>query len=568
MSCCNPDNDVLKSSYCHVTPQELCSLSEDLRRFRFGFELAEEGPYRIVVRLGGADVAGSPLKAKVSAAVEGLEGAGTVAEKVAQESNNTRNKVDCLSLKMNSIEISPKEKSGGVQEEVKKYRERKEEENIVGGGKKVGGKEMVGGSAEREERLSRVGKNLRSALMSVKDGLRAEEVAEQYRELVGERLDHMGLGYPTLTHLLLALPDVCRVARGVVVGVASSATEHIQNMVAKQKPSNAKGKRGGGRGRGEGRRPEGGAGGWQGGRGGMGNFRAPPFPGYFPPPTWGPRFAQAFPPMAQNYFPGDLAARGRGGFPRGGPWAMAEGAGRGGGHGAQFMENGHGFRPPFHPRGARGGHRGRGGQRPGLAPSSSAPQGLSTEPQQWKLHEYTARGEGGSLDLAARLASDPSPLPSIFCLLEGVGAADLHRPIGLCVLATGHLVVASTFENKVKMFGEDGRLVKVVVLPERPFHKPSDMVALQQGGFVVRDDQGLHLFSGWVAIECPDPAAGPGSFSTSCPWVGAASATDWLRYQDRLILSSPPPGPPGPPRHPARQARRGRLAPLPGHGGG
>jgi len=175
---------------------------------------------------------------------------------------------------------------------------------------------------------------------------------------------------------------------------------------------------------------------------------------------------------------------------------MAEGAGRGGGHGAQFMENGHGFRPPFHPRGARGGHRGRGGQRPGLAPSSSAPQGLSTEPQQWKLHEYTARGEGGSLDLAARLASDPSPLPSIFCLLEGVGAADLHRPIGLCVLATGHLVVASTFENKVKMFGEDGRLVKVVVLPERPFHKPSDMVALQQGGFVVRDDQGLHLFSG------------------------------------------------------------------------
>jgi len=97
-------------------PRELCSLSEDLRRFRFGFELAEEGPYRIVVRLGGADVAGSPLKAKVSAAVEGLEGAGTVAEKVAQESNNTRNKVDCLSSKMNSIEISPKARmSGGRQ---------------------------------------------------------------------------------------------------------------------------------------------------------------------------------------------------------------------------------------------------------------------------------------------------------------------------------------------------------------------------------------------------------------------------------------------------------------------
>lgn len=166
----------------------------------------------------------------------------------------------------------------------------------------------------------------------------------------------------------------------------------------------------------------------------------------------------------------------------------------GGGYGGQLVENHRHFRPPFHPRGARGGHRG--GQRAGPAPASATPQGLGAEPQQWQLHQYTAKGEGGALDLAARLATDPSPLPSIFCLLEGVGAADLHRPIGLCVLATGRLVVASTFEHKVKMFGEDGRLVKVVALPGRPFRKPSDMVALQEGGFVVRDDQGLHLFSG------------------------------------------------------------------------
>jgi len=50
--------------------QDLCSLSEDLRQFRFGFDVAQAGSYKVVVVLGSEHVEGSPLKVQGAAEVQ------------------------------------------------------------------------------------------------------------------------------------------------------------------------------------------------------------------------------------------------------------------------------------------------------------------------------------------------------------------------------------------------------------------------------------------------------------------------------------------------------------------
>jgi len=73
-------------------------------------------------------------------------------------------------------------------------------------------------------------------------------------------------------------------------------------------------------------------------------------------------------------------------------------------------------------------------------------------------------------------------------------AATLHKPIGICLLRDKCVVVASTFENKVKMFTGCGQFLREVAAePGRGFRHPSDMTALAGGGFAVRDQ---------VAIRC------------------------------------------------------------------
>ena len=66
---------------------------------------------------------------------------------------------------------------------------------------------------------------------------------------MGEPLLSPGLGFPSLESLLRSLPDVCtlRYSAGqlMVMGVASSATAHVQDMVAKQNTSRRGMKRGG-----------------------------------------------------------------------------------------------------------------------------------------------------------------------------------------------------------------------------------------------------------------------------------------------------------------------------------
>ena len=69
------------------------------------------------------------------------------------------------------------------------------------------------------------------------------------------------------------------------------------------------------------------------------------------------------------------------------------------------------------------------------------------------------------------------PFPRLAGIKEGLGEAELHRPIGLCLLRDGRLVVASTFDDKVKMFLPDGKLDRLVRLPEGTFSHPSDTVS-------------------------------------------------------------------------------------------
>eukprot|EP00092_Neocalanus_flemingeri_P020008 GFUD01021668.1.p1 GENE.GFUD01021668.1~~GFUD01021668.1.p1 ORF type:complete len:656 (+),score=243.87 GFUD01021668.1:86-2053(+) len=78
---------------------------------------------------------------------------------------------------------------------------------------------------------------------------------------------------------------------------------------------------------------------------------------------------------------------------------------------------------------------------------------------------------------------------------EGTKPDSLHKPIGMCLLQNGNIVVASTFEDKVKMFSPTGKFLTLVSPSESPFMRPSDMVTLQSGQFVVRDDNRLQVFS-------------------------------------------------------------------------
>ena len=90
----------------------------------------------------------------------------------------------------------------------------------------------------------------------------------------------------------------------------------------------------------------------------------------------------------------------------------------------------------------------------------------------------------------------PKPFPKLFSIKDGEGDDELKNPIGLCLLNNGTLVVASTRGDKVKMFAANGKLATTVTLPSTSFSRPSDMTALSNGNFVVRDNKGIHEFGG------------------------------------------------------------------------
>eukprot|EP00092_Neocalanus_flemingeri_P018804 GFUD01020362.1.p1 GENE.GFUD01020362.1~~GFUD01020362.1.p1 ORF type:complete len:646 (-),score=219.15 GFUD01020362.1:60-1997(-) len=102
--------------------------------------------------------------------------------------------------------------------------------------------------------------------------------------------------------------------------------------------------------------------------------------------------------------------------------------------------------------------------------------------------------------------TDFTRLVGVGCVVENVtmkipaaterkcGKSTLTMPIGMCLLQNKTVVVASTFEDKVKIFSNTGNFIKQVV-PGSPFNHPSDMITLRSGDFVVRDDASIQFFN-------------------------------------------------------------------------
>jgi len=99
-----------------------------------------------------------------------------------------------------------------------------------------------------DQQLERCKKYLRSTLLSNKGGVPAPEVNKHYRELVGEGIPYTQFNYRTLEDFLTSMPDVCQICWSgrdlMVMGVADSATQHIEKMVARQQNSKKGGKGG------------------------------------------------------------------------------------------------------------------------------------------------------------------------------------------------------------------------------------------------------------------------------------------------------------------------------------
>lgn len=130
-----------------------------------------------------------------------------------------------------------------------------------------------------------------------------------------------------------------------------------------------------------------------------------------------------------------------------------------------------------------------------MAPYTPPPARLVQERRGAPRTLQLAEGGLAELDLVSVAARGPEPFRSVGSIREGVQEMDLHKPIGLCLLQSGALVVASSFEDKVKLYRPEGGLDRTIALPNRKWRKPSDMVALAGGQFVVRDDLGLHMFT-------------------------------------------------------------------------
>jgi YVTN family beta-propeller protein len=81
----------------------------------------------------------------------------------------------------------------------------------------------------------------------------------------------------------------------------------------------------------------------------------------------------------------------------------------------------------------------------------------------------------------------------------------------MCLLHGGNIAVASSFDDKVKMFDTAGTYLGPV-LPgtSGKFSRPADMVCLGSGEFVVKDDTKLRLFSSegvFISVICEHLAA-------------------------------------------------------------
>jgi len=83
----------------------------------------------------------------------------------------------------------------------------------------------------------------------------------------------------------------------------------------------------------------------------------------------------------------------------------------------------------------------------------------------------------------------------LLSLETGTKAENICKPIGMCLLQNRNIVVSSTYDDKVRMFSPVGQFVSLITVPKSPFTRPTDMVTLHCGQFVVRDDNKVIVFS-------------------------------------------------------------------------
>lgn len=108
--------------------------------------------------------------------------------------------------------------------------------------------------------------------------------------------------------------------------------------------------------------------------------------------------------------------------------------------------------------------------------------GLSTSPLPEGPLDLSCIKPGGYLKGECMLSID-----------SGLKTENLNKSIGMCMLKNGSIAIASTFDDKVKIFSNDGRFIKEVNSPNS-FVRPSDMVTLHCGNFAVRDNIRVQVF--------------------------------------------------------------------------
>ena len=73
----------------------------------------------------------------------------------------------------------------------------------------------------------------------------------------------------------------------------------------------------------------------------------------------------------------------------------------------------------------------------------------------------------------------------MFSLEAGTKPGSVCKPIGMCLLQNRNIVVSSTYDDKVRMFSANGQFLSLITVPKAPFTRPTDMVPLHSGQFVV-----------------------------------------------------------------------------------
>ena len=92
--------------------------------------------------------------------------------------------------------------------------------------------------------LETIKKELRSILLACPHGVNGvRQLDREYRNIVGQPLPYRSIGFSDLESMVRSMPDVMTSRKGsdgewVIRGVADESTQHIANLVAKQRVYN------------------------------------------------------------------------------------------------------------------------------------------------------------------------------------------------------------------------------------------------------------------------------------------------------------------------------------------